>query len=603
MKLTDYLAEFFAEKGVRHVFGLTGGAVVHLFDSAARNGKLTPIFTHHEQSAAFAAQMYARVTRNCGLCFVTTGPGVTNALTGLAAAWLDSVPCIYVSGQARLAHTTRGKKIRQLGTQQLDVIDIVKPVTKYAVMLDDPRSIRFHLEKAWHIATSGRPGPVWIDLPLDMQWAQVDPGAMERYVPPDEGVPAKTPSDEHVERFKLLLANARRPLAMAGYGLFWGRADAEFRQFVENHQIPFISTWGAVDILPGDHPLHVGRPGISGQRGANLAIQNCDLLICLGSHLCIPVTGTMFKAFAREATIVMVDIDADELEERTIPVDLPIQADVRQFLSAVLEPRNGKPLAIEEWRQYCARYRRYNAPPDEGPAPSAISSHALVKAVSDCSSDGDLVVVDGGGTNVYYSFLTFEVKAGQRMLLSTGLCAMGSGLPESIGACFAGGFRRTICLCGDGSVQLNVQELQTIKHHNLPVKIFVSNNNGYISIRQTQDGFLDGRHVGSEASGGMSLPDFRKVAEAYGIATCLIDSPRALREGVQHVLDRPGPVLCEVVVSSDQELNPRQGFDRKPDGTFVPRPLEDMAPFMDRTEFMRNMIVRPWDPQNPPTRR
>ena len=592
MKLTDYVVQRLADAGAAHVFGLTGGAVVHLFDSAQRSGRLQPIFHHHEQAAAFAAQSYARVNEKLGVCFITTGPGVTNALTGLAAAWLDSVPCIFISGQARLSHTTNGKRIRQLGTQQLDVIPLVQSMTKYAVMLTDARAIRFELEKALHLATTGRPGPVWLDLPLDLQWTDVQPENLASFPSTEETPPA--PSDSALATCRAWLAQAQRPLVLAGYGVARSGARSVFAEFIEKFDLPFVTTWGAVDLLPTAHRRNLGRPGVAGQRGANLAVQNCDLLLVLGSHLNIPVTGTMFESFARTAKIVMVDIDPEELAERTIPVHLPIACDVGQFLRAALQPASKaacKPTA--EWLSACERYReRYLTPPPA--ATAAISSYDFVRTLSQLSDEDDLFVIDGGGTNVYTSFQTVALKGRQRMLLSTALCSMGSGFPESIGACFGAGGRRTLCLCGDGSAQLNIQELQTIFHHQLPIKIFISANGGYLSIRGTQKEFLAENFVGSQASGGVSLPDYTKVAAAYGLPVWEVREGKNFTATLREVLAAPGPGLCVVHTSPVQEISPRQGFRKLEDGRFAARPLEDMAPLLEREELAAAMLVPAW---------
>lgn len=596
MKLTDYVIQFLAERGVRHVFGLTGGAVVHLFDSAARSGKIQPIFHHHEQAAAFAAQAYARAKNGLGACFVTTGPGATNAITGLAAAWLDSVPCIYLSGQTRLSHTTRGKKVRQIGTQQLDIIEVVRSMTKYAVMIEDSAAIRYHLEKAYHLATSGRPGPVWIDLPLDLQWADIEPSTLKSFTPEIEVTNHRiAPRSDDITTCLKWIASSQRPLVLAGYGIDRAGARKEFADLVHRLKLPFVTTWGAADVLPTDDVQNLGRPGVAGQRGANLAIQNCDLLICIGSHLCIPVTGTMFEAFARSARIIMVDIDDQELEHRTIRVDLPIRSDAKIFIEHLLRQSDGHCSGgSPQWLEACRSYREKSlALPSHDPGATGLNPYQFVKTLSDHCTPGDMIVVDGGGTNVYVSFQAFQLKRGQRMLLSTALCSMGSGLPESIGACMAGG-SRTICLCGDGSLQLNIQELQTIKHHNLPIKIFVSNNKGYVSIRETQREFLERNYVGSSAEGGMSLPDYLKIAAAYGIKALRIDRMDQLAAGIAETLTTAGPVVCEIVTSPVQEIVPRQGFDRNADGKFSPRPLEDMAPFMDREEFAKAMLIPVW---------
>lgn len=595
IKLTDYVAEFLADQGVTHVFGLTGGAVVHFFDSLERNPRIEPIFNHHEQASAFAAEAYAKVSGNLGACIVTTGPGGTNALTGLCAAWLDSVPCVYISGQSRKEHTSRGKPFRQLGTQELDIVSIVSHMTNYAVMLEDPSRIKYELQKAVYLARHGRPGPVWIDIPLNFEWAMIEPDTLPDFKPED-APPNKTEIDglkTQIEEASAMLARAERPIVVAGFGVKLAGAQKEFKKFVERFDIPFVTSWNACDVIPTSHRLNMGRLGISGQRGANLAVQNSDLLLSVGSHLCIPQTGTNYDAFARAAKKIVVNIDRVQLENPTVRVDLPIQCDARHFLRVMLasEPKGPE---IEPWKTQCVRYKSYNAiPPEWKELEENINPYVFIDMLSDILEEGDVVVVDGGGTSVYASFQAFKIKEGQQLILSSGLAAMGSGLPESIGACFAHGSKRVICLCGDGSMQLNVQEMQTLVHHKLPIKIFLSNNSGYLSIRGTQDGFLDGRHVGSDASGGMSLPDFKRVADAYGIQSTTARNHRELAEKIRWTLEQPGPALCELIIPRDQELAPRLGFNKKPDGTFAPRPLEDMMPYLPRDEFRKNMLVAP----------
>jgi len=595
MKLSDFVVQFLADQGVNHVFGLTGGAVVHLFDSAAKMGRLRPIFTHHEQAAAFAAQSYARINGNLGACFVTTGPGVTNALTGLGAAWLDSVPCIFVSGQTRFAHTARGRNLRQVGTQHIEVVPLVSPMTKYAAIVETASQIRYQLEKAVYLAKEGRPGPVWLDIPLDLQWAEIEPEELVGFDPALEiAGKASEIGDTSVETLHRWLEESERPLVLLGYGVQRSGANALARRLINEFKLPFVTTWGAVDFLPTDHPLNLGRPGVAGQRSANLAVQNCNLLIALGSHLPIPVTGTMFTAFARSARIAMVDIDPVEIAECSIPVQLPIVADVREFLMRFLD---GAPSKLQDrsasWLSACETYRTYYL--HSAPSLAAeLTAYTMVSTLSDLSAEDDIIVVDGGGTNVYVSFQAFRVKGNQRMILSTGLCCMGSGLPESLGAHYASGGKRVLCLTGDGSFQLNIQELQTIYHHRLPVKIFVTENGGYVSIRQTQNEFLEGQYVGSAPASGMSLPDYTKVAEAYGIPSFSIHHISELRSTLAKVLAAEGPSVCVIHCSPTQEVIPRQGFDRNTNGTFSPRPLEDMAPFLDRDVFGRLMKIPVW---------
>ncbi len=598
MKLTDYVIDFLVKQGVGYVFGLTGGGVVHLFDSADKNPGIQPIFCHHEQAAALAAVSYARVQKNLGAAIVTTGPGGTNTITGVLSAWQDSIPCIYISGQVRKEHTSHGKPLRQVGMQEFDIISIVRPITKYAAMVEQPDRIRYHLEKAVYLAREGRPGPVWIDIPLSFQWSSVasealggfDSSEIEQYSPSPQSV------TEWCKQCFDLLAAAKRPLLLAGYGIRLSHAEKVFRQFLETWQIPFVSSWTASDIVATEHPLYTGRLGVTGQRGGNLAVYNCDLLICIGSHLSISLTGTMFDAFAREAKIVMIDIDKNELEFETVRVDFPIRCDARVFLQEML--RLGLPPqsdTINWWRDKCFHYRSYNAIPNEWrQREKYVNSYVFIDVLSDMLNNNDIIIVDGGGTNLYTSFQAFKVKDGQRLTLSSGICAMGTGLPESVGACFANNMKRTICLSGDGGLQLNIQELQTIVHYKLPIKIFVMNNAGYLAIRHTQNAFLEGNYVGSAQSGGLSLPDFLKVGEAYGLKTIRINNNQELSKKLQWTLEEGGPVLCELMISPEQQLIAQQGFNRNPDGTSSPRPLEDMYPYLDRKEFLENMIVKPW---------
>ena len=597
LKVTDYIAEFLYQQGIKHVFGLTGGAVVHLFDSIAKHSDMKPIFNHHEQAGAFAAEAYSKVSNNLGVAFTTTGPGVTNAITVLAAAWLDSVPCIYISGQARLSHTTQGKPIRQFGTQQLEIIPIVKPITKYAVMIENLSTIKYHLQKAANLARTGRPGPVWIDLPLDFQWADIDPDALKSFDPKELNEIKISVSDELIDKCLEMLRSAKRPIVLVGYGVRLARAETEFEQFIERFKIPFLTSWGASDLMPTDIDLNLGRPGIAGQRGANLAMQNCDLLLSIGSHLCIQITGTIYEAFARDAKKIIIDVDKNELDSRQIKIDLSINGDAKDFLTKLLVCKKDfwNENDLKSWKEICLKYKKYNEVLKKWwKQDSLVNQYVFVDTLSDEARPDDVFVVDGGGTNVYISFHALKLKKGQRLILSTGLCSMGSGLPESIGAHFADN-KRVVCLCGDGSFQLNVQELQTIKHHQLPVKIFVFNNDGYNSIRQTQHGFLNGNFIGSESKGGMSLPSAVEVAKAYGLKAYAIRNHSELQQAIKNVLETSGPVLCEVFVSRDQEINPTQGFKKMSDGTFKALPLEDMAPLLDREEFDGNMLIEPWN--------
>lgn len=592
MKLTDFMADFFSEHNIDNAFGLTGGAVVHIFDSLDRHSKIRPIFCHHEQAASLAAPAYSKIKGVPGICIVTTGPGGTNALTGLAGAWQESIPCFFISGQSRMEHTSRGKSVRQIGSQELDIISVVEPLTNYAALVEDPASIKYHLEKAFYYSTKrGRPGPVWLDIPLDFQWADIDPSTLKGYNHPEPN--KKTTEEEKgLEDLKILIEKSERPIILLGQGVRLASAEDEFISLLERWSIPFISTWGASDIVPTNHKLYAGRPGVAGQRGANLAMQNCDLLIAIGSHLSVALTGTLFKYFARDAKRVVVNIDRDELDNKTVRVDLEIQSDAKDFLKRVLDSDIKIKNDISRWKKKCNLYNSYNTViPENIKNEDLVDSYTFLNSLNNETTKNDIIVVDGGGTVVYTSFQSLIFKQRQRVLYSSAIGAMGSGLPESVGASFADKNKRVICLVGDGSMQLNIQELETIMHHNLPVKIFLFNNSGYLSIRGTQEGFLDSNYVGSSEEGGMSLPDYKKIAQAYGYPTFQIQNNGDLIKGIQSTLETTGPSFCEILMPSDQEIIPTQGFKENSDGTFSPAPLEDMKPFLDREVFNELMEI------------
>jgi acetolactate synthase-1/2/3 large subunit len=596
MKVADYIAEFIQAQGVNTVFGLTGGAVVHLFDAIDQKKTIKTVFCHHEQAAALAAVAYARIKNDMGVAIITTGPGGTNAVTGVTAAWQDSIPCLFISGQARLAQVSYGKGLRQLGTQELDIVSIVKSITKYAALVESPQEIRYHLEKAVAIARSGRPGPVWVDVPLDIQMAQVDPEKSVGFQRP-KAAAISNDVQKKITQCQQWLSQAQRPLVLLGYGTRLSKAEKECKEFIEKFQLPFVSTWTASDILPTQHPLYLGRIGSFGQRGANLAIQNCDFLLSLGSHLSIPLTGGVFKAFARGARVAMIDIDKKELSYKTVKVDLPIEIDVKEFLKRMILGMKGISLQQDSlWKEKRKKYLLHNRIPKEWFGQKKfVNSYVFLDTLSKLLKGQEMIVVDGGGTNLFTSFQAFKVKGQQRLTTSSGICAMGTGLPESVGACFAHQRKTTICLTGDGSMQFNIHELQTIVHHGLPIKIFVINNRGYLAIRHTQDEFLKSRYVGSFIDGGMSLPNIVKVAKAYGLPALSIRSHKELVSGIKKTLLSPGPFVCEVMISPEQPVYPRTGFRQNANNTFSASPLEDMFPFLKREELKKDMFIALWD--------
>ena len=594
VKVSDYVAAFLADKGIRQAFGLTGGAIVHVFDSVAAQDDIEAIFTHHEQAAALAAVSYARCN-GLGACIVTTGPGGTNALTGLLAAWQDSIPCIFISGNARRTHMSNGTPYRQIGTQEFDIVSLVKGMTKYATVVETADSIAEVMHTAWQTATSGRPGPVWIDIPLDIQWSAVAP--FQKDVSPAEETVAPTrTSAEDLKTVSELLQRAERPLFLVGNGARLAGAEGKVRKLAEDLGIPVICSWTGSDIFPSDHPLYTGIPGISGQRGGNLAMQNCDLLIALGSHICFPITGGNFEAFARKAEVVVVDIDPVELDSYTVQIDHRVEADLNSFceqLNSVVAGGTGAD--ISAWREKCRVYSDLNNVPAERYARTDhVDPYVFLAELTEQLSDQS-IVVDGGGTALYAGFQASKTHENQRLLCASAISAMGTGLPDSIGAAFATG-KAVVCVIGDGSMQLNVQELQTIRTHQLPVKIVIINNQGYLAMRHTQDVFLGERHVGSDETGGLTMPSYERISHAYDIDYISVSKNSGIQAAIDALMEDETPRIVELFVDPDETSLFSQGFDELPDGTMQALPLENMHPLLPRQQFLSLMEIDEWQP-------
>jgi acetolactate synthase-1/2/3 large subunit len=580
MKVSDYIAQFLASKGIKYVFGLQGGAVVHLFDSIDKTPGIEAVYCHHEQCAALAAVSYSRVSENTGAVIVTTGPGSTNAMTGLLAAWQDSIPCFFISGQTRKEHTSYGRKVRQVGTQELNIVDIVRPLTKYAKFIDTLDSLEAELERAYQISQAGRPGPVWLDIPVNLQWENFQP----RNLAPVNGEFQTKKRGDFQDVAKLLRA-ASRPIVIAGHGIRSGKAAEKFRNFVADEGIPFVTTWTACDLLPTGHPLNTGIIGISGQRGANKAVHSADLLLVLGSHLSIPQTSTLFDQFAVTAKKIVVNIDEDQLDNLNIKVDLPVVADVNEFFSWI----NANPLGLKmgsDWTTSCEIFRGMNTVQSglaKVPAAKSdvLNSYVFNDLMTKVLPKGACIVIDGGGTALYTGFQSTHVGESQRVICSSTMSSMGTGLAESIGACFANGRQLTTCLIGDGSFLMNVQDLQVIFHHKLPIKIFVVNNNGYLAIRHTQASFLDGRYCGTSKEGGLSFPEVQKISDTFEIPYFYVSHEKDVERTVRDMLLVKGPAICEVMVPDDQEMLFKQGYIRNGNGTFSPMALGEMWPFTD----------------------
>jgi acetolactate synthase-1/2/3 large subunit len=601
---------FVAQQGVKHVFLLTGGGAMHLNDALARCHDLTFVCNHHEQASAIAAENYSKATNNLGVALVTTGPGGTNAITGVVGAWLDSTPMLVISGQVKRAdrmYRTDGTPlgVRQRGSQEVDIVSLVKPITKYALTIDDPQTIRYHLEKAAHLARTGRPGPVWIDIPIDVQAAPIEPDSMRGFDP------AELSTRDHDDLVADLASKARdvidrlnraeRPFIFAGNGVRVSGAAAAFEKLVRLLNVPVGLTWLAMDLLDDDDPLLVGRPGTVAPRGANFALQNADFVLGIGARLDPPLMGWDPHQFARGAYKTVVDIDPAELRKLEGAIDNPICADARTFIDQMLQ-QSGSVLDKDldknkdrgPWIQRCQDWKaRYPLVLPEHRAPSLVSLYHLAEVIGQEVGPNDRVVSGSSGSAIEVFLLAYRARKGRRVFHTAGLGAMGYGLAASIGVCLGSGGRKTICVDGDGGLQLNIQELATIAHLQLPIKIFVLNNRGYASIRASQTNYFGGPNIGCSTETGVSIPDYRKVARAYGLKTAVIEDQSDLRSAVRRVLRGRGPVVCDVHIIPDEIRAPRVTSIQRPDGSFLSKPLEDLWPFLDRDEFARNMIVEP----------
>jgi len=594
IRVADYIAKRIAQAGVDTVFMITGGGAMHLDDAIGRCEGLRYVCDHHEQACALAAEGYARERGGLGVAVVTSGPGGTNTITGVLGQWHDSVPVLYVSGQVRRDTTvvSTGLPLRQLGDQEADIVAIVASITKYAVSVTRPERVRWELEKCLHLALSGRPGPVWLDVPVDVQGTLVDEDGLEPYGGDDDGrfdeALARAQAGELVARFEA----AKRPVLLAGSGVRIGHAIPQFLRVAERLGAPLLTAWNAVDVLWEDHPLFVGRPGSIGDRAGNFALQNADLVVSVGCRLNVRQIGYEYKAFARAAFLAVVDIDDVELRKPTIAPQMPVHADAAFFLEALDAALGSRPMADwSDWVAWCLeRKSRYPVVlPEYRGAEGPVNPYVFEDELSRQLDPGSIVVTANGAA-VVVSNQALRLPRGARLICSSGTASMGYDLPAAIGACVASGCP-VICLAGDGSIQMNLQELQTIVHHQLPIKIFVFNNRGYLSMRQTQDNLFGGRYVGEGPESGVSLPDMLAIAGAFGIPARRVDRHDELAACIRETIAAEGPQLCDVIMDPHQPFAPKVAGMRLPDGRMVSNPLEDMHPLLDRAELAQNMIA------------
>lgn len=591
-RVSDYIADFIAALGIRHVFLLPGGGAMHLIDAMGKCPGITAVPCLHEQACSIAAEAYSRVNEHLGVAVVTTGPGATNAITGVAGAWIESVPMLVISGQVKRADMLNGAPLRQKGVQEVDIVRMVRPVTKYAVTIMHPEDIRKELETAVHHATTGRKGPVWIDVPLDVQGAPVVPeelvGAAQTLLTPAAELP-----DGSLDRLLEMLKEARRPLILAGHGIRLSGVAGEFRQLVEALGIPVVTTWNALDLMPYDHTLMVGRPGVVALRAPNFAVQNCDLLISVGSRLDNILTAYNPRGFARAARKVVVDVDRHEIEKLDMDIDLAIEADAAIFIKELCAKVAGQPgLEVNEWRERCAGWkRRYKITDEIAFAPEGKINHfQAMDAISDAIPEERLIVTGSSGLALEAFYTVFRNKSGQRVFLTSGLGAMGYGLPAAIGACFANSLMPMVALESDGSLQLNIQELATMRAFNLPICLIIWNNAGYASIRNTMRNYFNGRYVGTGPEAGLWLPDLEELARTYQIPFRRISDVKELPL-LRDYLELKGPLIVDLCLVADETLLPKASALPQPDGSMLSMPLEDMSPLIPLERLKSEMIV------------
>nr|MBL8410341.1 thiamine pyrophosphate-binding protein [Dechloromonas sp.] len=591
MRAADYLMQGLADAGATEVFLLPGGGAMFLNDALVCEKRLNPVPCHHEQACGIAAEAHGRIRETFGVCMVTTGPGATNVITPVAGAWIESIPLLVISGQVKRPDLLAGRPLRQSGVQEVDIVPMVRHITKYAVTIDDPQQIRYHLERALYEMHNGRAGPVWLDVPLDVQAAAVDPEKLPKFTAPN--APASTDQAMASADVLALLATAERPLILAGHGVRLAGAARSLLATAERLQIPVATTWNALDIIPADHPLCAGRPGVVALRPGNFAVQNCDLLISIGCRLDNIITAYNPRGFARAAQKVVIDVDRHEIDKLDMDIALGITADAADFLSALdkapappMPERDAWLARIGDWK---ARYPVNDGHPfpDSGP----INHYHFVSALSAALPPEMLIATGSSGLAIEVFYTVFRNKPGQRVFLTSGLGSMGYGLPAAIGACFANGKKPMVAIESDGSLQLNLQELATLRAQNLPICLIVMNNGGYASIRNTQRNYFAGRHVGTGPEAGLLLPDLEQVAATYDLLFRRITDAADLAPVLNEVAGQPQAMIVDVQLTPNETLAPKCAALPQPDGSMLSMPLEDMSPLLPLAELEAQMIV------------
>ena len=590
MRLADFVIKFLEEKKIDTIFTVSGGGSIFLCDALYKSKKIKYVACHHEQAAAFAAESYSRAKNKPGAVLVTSGPGGTNCVTGVSSCWIDSVPTIFISGQVNLNQTISNSKLRQVGVQEIDIVNIVKSNTKYAVQINEPLDIKYHLEKAYEISIEGRPGPVWIDIPADIQNAQIDLKKLKKYKYKKK-IKQNSIIDKKIKKVAKLISNHKKPLIHVGQGVKISNGEKYLREIINKYKIPFALTWNASDLIESNHPSYVGRPGAFAERGSNFIVQNCDLYISIGTRLPFMVTGYNSKDFARNAKKIMVDIDKREVDLSRVSLDEKISCDASYFLKTLKRYLPKKIDLSKNWLEYCRNIRKkYPIVLKKFISQKKyVNSYYFIDLLSDVLNKKDIVVTDMGLAFVG-THQTFKVKRGQKLYTNSGHAPMGWGLPAAIGACYASKKKRTICLVGEGGFQMNIQELATVMHNKLPIKIFVLNNGGYLTIKQTQEAGFNSRIMGANSSSGLSFPDYKKIANSHKIKHIRINNNKDLKKKIKKILLGNKPIICELMIDPNQPQMPKAINNRTIKGKTTRPKFEDMHPFLPSEEIQKNML-------------
>ena len=593
MNLSDYVVSFLENKGIKNVFTVSGGGSIFLCDALYRAKKLRYVCNHHEQAVAMSAEAYSRCSNKIGASIVTTGPGGTNSITGTACCWIDSIPTITISGQVFLNQTIGNSGLRQLGVQEINIIDIVKPITKYAVMVTDPLTIGFHLEKAFYIATSGRPGPVWIDIPANIQNSQINIRKLKIFTEnKSKKKTNKSLTERKISKIIKLLNKSKRPIIHAGHGVRLSKSKDLLLKFIEKNNLPLLTSWNGADLIEDSHKLFIGRPGTFSSRAPNFALQKCDLYISIGTRLPYAITGYDSQDYAREAVKIMVDIDKNELNKKSLKINLKVNSDAKDFLQKICQKRLKNTKRFDKWILNCKKWvKRYPIiDPKYKFQRNSVNSYYFIDQLSKNLKGNDIIVTDMGLSFVG-TYQAIRVKKNQKIFTNSGHAPMGWGLPAAIGACIAANRKKIILLSGEGGLQMNIQELATIMHEKLPIKIFIYNNGGYLTIKQTQQLGFKSRIMGSDKKSGISFPDYKKISQSHKISYIKINNHKYMYKKISKFLISNKPGICELILDNEQPQIPKAINKRLKDGTIQPSKLDDLYPFLDPQELKEVLDV------------